>query len=85
MSFDFDWKDDDRRAAEKHSLTPVRPFVIREGVKCKQCGGVKFERVPRYGFWQETVLPFFELYPWRCAACSKVTYRTQRSGDSPRR
>jgi hypothetical protein len=56
----------------------VRPFTTLPNVKCKACGGNRFERVPRIGFWQETVMPFFDRYPWRCISCGKVTYRSTR-------
>ncbi len=64
---------------------PVRPLTRLPDVTCKQCGGHTFERLPRYGFWQETVLPFFNRYPWRCVACATVTYQSQRAVRNLRR
>jgi hypothetical protein len=63
----------------------VRPYVTLADVKCKQCSGNRFDRVPRLGFWQETVMPFFGLYPWRCIACATVMYRSDRSAPPRRR
>jgi hypothetical protein len=63
----------------------VRPFVTLPDAKCKDCGGKRFERVPRFGFWQETVMPFFDRYPWRCIGCGKVIYRSNRVARPMRR
>jgi hypothetical protein len=62
----------------------VRPLDRSTTLKCKRCGGSTFERLPRFGFWQEKVMPFFDRYPWRCVACGKLVYRSRRS-TPPRR
>jgi hypothetical protein len=60
----------------------VRPLVTIPNLACKRCGAHTFDRIPRYGFWQESILPFFNLYPWRCVSCAKTLYRTARMARS---
>ncbi|AFL89641.1 hypothetical protein Terro_3426 [Terriglobus roseus DSM 18391] len=48
---------------------------------CTGCRGVRFERVPRIGLVQAQILPFFNLYPWRCVLCNRVIYRTLRTNE----
>jgi hypothetical protein len=57
-------------------LSPAGAHISRE---CVMCGGKVFERLQRKGFLQEHILPFFNLYPWRCAICHKVAYVSKRS------
>ncbi len=69
------------RASTREEI-PVRPLVTIPTTACKRCGGHTFDRIPRYGFFQEKILPFFNLYPWRCVACAKTLYRTARMARS---
>ena len=62
----------------------VRPLARMPESPCRNCGGILFERMPRYGFWQEKFMPFFNRYPWRCTACARMTYRNRRSVSSRR-
>ena len=48
---------------------------------CTRCGNRRFERVPRIGLMQAQVMPFFNLYPWRCVLCGRVIYRTLRTNE----
>lgn len=50
---------------------------------CKRCRGTVFRRMNRQGFFECYVLPFFNLYPWSCAACGKLRYESQRSEAAP--
>lgn len=45
---------------------------------CKRCGSLAWERLGRRGFFQERILPFFNLYPWRCALCNHIRYLPNR-------
>jgi hypothetical protein len=60
----------------------VRPLATLSE-SCRRCSGHTFERIPRYGFWQETVMPFFNLYPWRCVGCATIKYRSNRAVRRP--
>lgn len=48
---------------------------------CSGCRGVRFERLPRVGMVRAQIMPFFNLYPWRCVLCNRVIYRTLRSNE----
>ena len=48
---------------------------------CRGCRGVRFERIPRIGLVRAQLLPFFNLYPWRCVLCNRVIYRTFRTNE----
>jgi predicted RNA-binding Zn-ribbon protein involved in translation (DUF1610 family) len=50
----------------------------RTGRQCPQCGGSHFARLHRSGKLQESILPRFHLYPWRCAWCGRVIYSRLR-------
>lgn len=45
---------------------------------CSRCGTTAWERLDRRGFFQERILPFFNLYPWRCAICNRRRYLSLR-------
>ena len=63
------------------SVTPLQAEAVSVAASpvCKRCGNNRFERLQRIGLLQRTILPFFNLYPWRCAICNKLTYRTARN------
>ena len=46
---------------------------------CKRCGSLVFERLQRVSVLQRRIMPFFNLYPWRCVICNKLTYYTARN------
>ncbi len=48
-------------------------------LQCTVCGNTTFERLPRLGFLQLHVYPFFNRYPWRCVVCNNLVYRPERS------
>ncbi|SEC31797.1 hypothetical protein [Terriglobus roseus] len=51
---------------------------------CTGCSGVRFERIPRIGVVRAQLMPFFNLYPWRCVLCNRVIYRRlRRNGEDP--
>ncbi len=71
------------KTATAHALTETSP--PHTGPVCKRCGGLTFERLQRMGFLQRRILPFFNLYPWRCVLCNKVHYRGARNNAELRR
>lgn len=46
---------------------------------CRRCHNRNFERSPRLTFVQHHVMPFFDLYPWRCTSCGQTIFRTLRT------
>lgn len=65
-----------RRASRK-----VKPFMQVSPLEepCRNCGAKSWERLQRRGFLQERILPFLNLYPWRCAICNRVRYLSLRA------
>ena len=54
--------------ARKRSSKPT----VEEGIQtCPSCGGDYLRRVPRLGFKQKVLLPFFVFYPWECGQCKE--------------
>ena len=49
---------------------------------CAECQRGKLRRSERRGFWEQTILPMFNLYPWRCSFCRA---RVKLSDRGPRR
>lgn len=50
----------------------MQPPQLRQ--PCSRCGSTAWERLDRRGFFQTKILPFFDLYPWRCAICNRRRY-----------
>ncbi len=66
------------------SMRPLSPAGAHVGRICAMCNGKVFERVQRSGFMQQRILPFFNMYPWRCVVCHKLVYLSQRSSKPER-
>ena len=63
----------------KTASVHVSAAPLQGGLVCKRCGGSVFERLQRIGLVQRRILPFFNLYPWRCVICNNLKYYTARN------
>lgn len=64
-----------------YEVTVGLAFASERRRVCTGYGGVRFERVPRVGMVRAQLMPFFNLYPWRCVLCNRVIFRTLRSNE----
>lgn len=46
-------------------------------MNCEKCGA-PLRRLPRKGFLQHKLYPFFGLYPWECPNCREVIMKKQQ-------
>lgn len=52
----------------------VERRVVAENFACPDCGSRHLRRLPRQGFLQTKILPFFGYYPWECAMCRETKF-----------
>lgn len=60
------------------STESVERRATTQSFSCPDCGSRHLRRLPRQGFLQQKVLPFFGYYPWECPICRETKFFKKR-------